>query len=91
MKSIPDYLNALEQEMRSTAAAVKAAGRRVVAVYIGGGTPTTLSAAQLRRLMEALRTHIDLTELVEYTVKAAAGHASMPKSSKRSRPWAAAA
>lgn len=69
LKSIPDYLNALEQEMRSTAAAVKAAGRRIVAVYIGGGTPTTLSAAQLRRLMEALRTHIDLTELVEYTVE----------------------
>ena len=70
LKSIPDYLNALEQEMRSTAAAVKAAGRRVVAVYIGGGTPTSLSAAQLRQLMGTVRQNFDLSKVVEYTVEA---------------------
>ena len=70
LKSIPDYLNALEQEMRSTAAAVKAAGRRIVAVYIGGGTPTSLSADQLRQLMGTVRANFDLSKVVEYTVEA---------------------
>ena len=70
LKSIPDYLNALEQEMRSTAAAVKAAGRRVVAVYIGGGTPTTLSAPELDRLLADTKACFDLSACREFTVEA---------------------
>ena len=57
LKSIPDYLNALEQEMRSTAAAVKAAGRRIVAVYIGGGTPTAIPCGELERVLTAAQRH----------------------------------
>ena len=63
------YLDALVREIAHTGDLLRASGRTVRTLYIGGGTPTTLSAAQLRRLMEALRTHIDLTELVEYTVE----------------------
>lgn len=63
------YLDALIREIAHTGDLLRASGRTVRTLYIGGGTPTTLSAAQLRRLMEALRTHIDLTELVEYTVE----------------------
>ena len=70
LKSIPDYLNALEQEMRSTAAAVKAAGRRIVAVYIGGGTPTTLSAPELDRLLADTKACFDLSACREFTVEA---------------------
>ena len=63
------YLDALVREIAHTGDLLRASGRTVRTPYIGGGTPTTLSSAQLRRLMEALRTHIDLTELVEYTVE----------------------
>lgn len=63
------YLDALVREIAHTGDLLRASGRTVRTLYIGGGTPTTLSSAQLRRLMEALRTHIDLTELVEYTVE----------------------
>ena len=63
------YLDALIREIAHTGDLLRASGRTVRTLYIGGGTPTTLSSAQLRRLMEALRTHIDLTELVEYTVE----------------------
>ena len=39
-------------------------------VYFGGGTPTTLSAPQLDRLMGELAEHIDLSACTEYTVEA---------------------
>ena len=70
LKSIPDYLDALEREMRSTAAAVNAAGRRIVAVYVGGGTPTTLSAPELDRLLADTKACFDLSACREFTVEA---------------------
>ena len=70
LKSIPDYLDALENEMRATAAAVKAAGRRIVAVYVGGGTPTTLTASQLDRLLADTKACFDLSSCRELTVEA---------------------
>ena len=50
MKLIPPFLEALEKEIAATAAQVRALGLRVVSIYMGGGTPTTLSSAQLERL-----------------------------------------
>ena len=48
---------------------LKASGKTVRSLYMGGGTPTTLSAAQMERLMGAIERHFDLTELIEYTVE----------------------
>ena len=70
MKLIPPFLEALEQEIAATAAEVKALGLRPVSVYMGGGTPTTLSAPQLDRLCTVLAEQFDLTALREYTVEA---------------------
>ena len=70
LKSIPEYLDALEKEMRAAASAVKAAGRRIVAVYVGGGTPTTLDAAQLDRLLRDTKACFDLSACREFTVEA---------------------
>jgi oxygen-independent coproporphyrinogen-3 oxidase len=70
MKLIPPYLDALELEIAAAAAAVKAAGGRPVSVYMGGGTPTTLSAPQLDRLCAKLAEHFDLSAVREYTVEA---------------------
>lgn len=47
---IPEYLLALKREILAVAALVKRQGLRVRTVYIGGGTPATLSAEQLNEL-----------------------------------------
>ena len=61
MKLIPPFLEALHQELSAVAQQVRAFGLRVVSVYMGGGTPTTLSAAQLDELFRRLEGEYDLS------------------------------
>ena len=70
MALVPEFLQALAREIAATAEAVHRAGLRVVSLYIGGGTPTSLSADQLRQLMGTVRANFDLSKVVEYTVEA---------------------
>lgn len=70
LKLVEPYLEALFREIRAAGDALEQAGRHVRTVYIGGGTPTTLSAQQLSALMAEVRTHIDLSRCTEYTVEA---------------------
>lgn len=63
-----DYVTALEKEIDFTA--VKFAHKKLNTIYIGGGTPTTLSAEQLDRLMRKIKCSFDLSYLVEFTVEA---------------------
>ena len=58
------YLEALEREIAHTGALLRASGKTVRTLYIGGGTPTTLSAGQLCRLMQAIAAHFDLSSLI---------------------------
>ncbi|MDD3165004.1 MAG: coproporphyrinogen dehydrogenase HemZ [Oscillospiraceae bacterium] len=67
---VAPYLYALVQEIAVCGDALRRAGRSVRSVYLGGGTPTTLSAAQLARLLGALQTHFDLSRNLELTVEA---------------------
>ena len=67
---IVPFLDALSQEIAATARIVGNLGLRVVALYIGGGTPTTLSVGQLTRLTGMLAEAFDLSHLREYTVEA---------------------
>ena len=69
-KLVEPYLEALLVEIGRTGESVRAAGQRPVALYLGGGTPTTLSASQLDRLCGGLEAHFDLSALREYTVEA---------------------
>ena len=70
LKLIDPFLDALCRELAATGAMLADAGLRVRTVYFGGGTPTTLSAPQLDRLMGELAEHIDLSGCTEYTVEA---------------------
>ena len=63
------FLQALEKEMEATGRLVAQNGFRVRSVYIGGGTPTTLTADQLKALMENIHRHFDLTDCLEFTVE----------------------
>lgn len=67
---VEPYLDALCQELTSCAPLLKAASLRLRTIYIGGGTPTTLSAPQLDRLLTQVENQLDLSHVTEYTVEA---------------------
>ncbi len=69
-KLIPDYLKCLKREIEYTANILKNNNDVVESVYIGGGTPTTLSADQLKELFECLYEKFDLSKIKEFTVEA---------------------
>ncbi len=70
MKLVEPFLQALLREIDATAETVARLGLRVISIYMGGGTPTTLSPEQLDRLCGRLAERFDLTSLREYTVEA---------------------
>lgn len=67
-KRVDDYLDALCREI--TFVSRQMAGRKLNAIYVGGGTPTTLSAEQLRRLLSHLGNSFSYEDLKEFTVEA---------------------
>ena len=69
-KLIAPYFELLCQELAVTAKIAAACGLRLESVYIGGGTPTTLNAGQLRTLIETIRRCFDMRTCREFTVEA---------------------
>lgn len=69
-KLIPLYIEKLKEEIALTADIAKSIGLKLKTVYIGGGTPTTLSAEQLTDLTNTIRSEFDLSGISEYTVEA---------------------
>lgn len=67
---VEPYVDALERELLWAGDFLKRRGLRLRAVYMGGGTPTTLSAQQLDRLLTALDSWLDRGPLAEFTVEA---------------------
>jgi oxygen-independent coproporphyrinogen-3 oxidase len=69
-KLIPDYVRLLCREIGQTAAVARELGLRLETVYVGGGTPTSLSAADLKQIAGALNDSFDLKHVREFTVEA---------------------
>lgn len=67
---IAPYVDALCTEAEAAGAQVRAHGLTVDSLYIGGGTPTTLSSEQLDRLLSAIAQAFDLSGYFDYTVEA---------------------
>ncbi len=65
---IEKYLSALEKELRSLADCLP--GKKLQTVYLGGGTPTTLTAEQLDRLLALVKEQFDFTYVREFCVEA---------------------
>ena len=63
------YLAALERELRLTGKLLAKSSRYVRSVYIGGGTPTTLSADQMAKLLDSIHEAFDLSRCLEFTVE----------------------
>ena len=67
---VEPFVDALCREIQATGALLRDTGRAVRTVYMGGGTPTTLSAKQLDTVLTALEAHMDLSRCTEFTVEA---------------------
>lgn len=69
-KLIEPYTNLLCEEIKATAQLASDLGLRLESVYFGGGTPTTLSAEQLNRVLGTVNQSFDMTSCREFTVEA---------------------
>jgi oxygen-independent coproporphyrinogen-3 oxidase len=67
-KYLDAYVSALIKELAAASAYIS--GKNLQTVYIGGGTPTSLSAKQLDVLLGAVGKYFDISSLSEYTVEA---------------------
>ncbi len=68
LKLIPDYLDALKQEILAIAQLLVRRGLSVRTVYIGGGTPAILTAEQLSDLSTMITKNFG-KDLLEFTVE----------------------
>ncbi len=69
-KLIEPYTDLLCKEIKATAKIANGLGLRLESVYFGGGTPTTLSAEQLRRVLGSVNESFDMSTCREFTVEA---------------------
>ena len=67
---VPPFVDALVEEIRSGGKMVRETGLRVRSFYMGGGTPTTLSAEQMDRVLTAFEEAFDRGHCDEITVEA---------------------
>ncbi|MBE6753552.1 MAG: coproporphyrinogen dehydrogenase HemZ [Ruminococcaceae bacterium] len=67
---LPEYVEYLVKEIEFTARQARELGLRLETVYMGGGTPTTLSAEQLSTVLGAVNEHFDMSCVSEFTVEA---------------------
>ena len=70
LKLLEPYLDALLEEIDALGRILERTGKGLRTFYMGGGTPTTLSAVQLDRLLTRCREVLPLEGCTEYTVEA---------------------
>ena len=63
------YLQALAKEMEVTGKLLANSGKTVRTIYLGGGTPTTLSSPQMAALLDTIRDSFDMSRCIEFTVE----------------------
>lgn len=69
-KLIPSYIEKLCEEIKVTAEIAKRNRLKLRTIYIGGGTPTAITAGQLKALMQTVKENFNLSKVLEYTVEA---------------------
>lgn len=67
---IPQYVELLCREIEHTAKLANRLNLRLETIYMGGGTPTILSAEQLEKVIKTVKSSFDLRYLREFTVEA---------------------
>lgn len=66
---IPAYLDKLCAELEELLKTIKELELNLKTIYIGGGTPTILTAEQLKRLLSLINDHVDVSTLEEFTLE----------------------
>ena len=66
---IEPYLAALLKEIAVTGKLMESSGKKIRTIYIGGGTPTTLTTAQMELLLGTIRDSFDFSHCLEFTVE----------------------
>jgi len=69
-KYMDDYIDCLMKEIEYTSNILKEKDVKIETVYVGGGTPTTLSYSQLDKLFSSVYKYFDLNGMKEFTVEA---------------------
>lgn len=69
-KLIEPYVELLCEELEYTAKIANELKLKLETVYIGGGTPTTLNAQQLERLISVINKNFPMEQCKEFTVEA---------------------
>ncbi len=69
-KYMDEFFNKLLLEIEKTVELVRETGVYIENIYMGGGTPTTLSAEQFEKLFKKLNDCFDLKRVLEFTVEA---------------------
>ena len=69
-KLMEPYLESLTAEIDAAGRMVRETGLRVKSFYMGGGTPTTLSARQMDALLTRVNESFDLSGCAEYCIEA---------------------
>lgn len=69
-KLLPQYLEKLCCELEATAGIAKRLGLRLLTIYVGGGTPSVLSAGQTQMLCDAVCKNFDMSDVTEFTFEA---------------------
>ena len=69
-KLVPDYVKLLCDEIEKTAQIAKKQGLKLKTVYMGGGTPTSITPDQMDDILSAVENNFDLSGVLEFTVEA---------------------
>lgn len=75
---IDEYLALCEKEMKLTQEKFPSQ-EEIQTIYVGGGTPTSLSTEQLKRLLLSIKEHYPLADTLEWTVEVNPGSADEEK------------
>lgn len=69
-QDLQEYLQALHEEIKDVGQMMASFALEADTLYIGGGTPTTLTPDELERLILQLKSHLPIPENAEFTVEA---------------------
>lgn len=69
-KLFPQYYEKLLEEVAATGQIAEQCGLKLRSVYIGGGTPSTLSAPQISGLLQCIQDNYDFSQCGEFTFEA---------------------
>ena len=67
---VDDYVDLLVKEIEYSAPLIEKNGKKITSIYMGGGTPTSITAEQMDKILSALERNMNLSALTEFCVEA---------------------